>query len=496
MKGCPIIVESHMKTALPSFLTICLLVNACSPEPKAKPNLILIVADSLRHDVLGCYGGDASTPNIDRLAGNGALFERAYSTAPCTFPSSTSMLTGQYSRSFIFPTQNDPPENLTYYVSDSEVLLGETIRDIGYDAFYSVENGLAMSANNLQGFTEFRGYADLSPSEKAHVENASGIRIIGSDPDRHRSSKYEDMYGMLLYLLTVPREQHFLLLKWFFDPHAPYNPPEAFRGALDIDLSQLPREPEFYTRLRHFADATAFSREECVFLKQLYLAEVASVDHRVGFILKVLEHRDLLRNTIFVFTSDHGEFFGEHDRLHHGRSYFEPVVHVPLIISGPGVPLGKTIPDPVSLIKLTPMVKDLLMAGSRGARPSRRFRASLSRHTGSLHPIYMDRIANRFLDRYIDYDALLIDGYKLVTFLRDGKPVVELYNLTTDPEEQNDISTDAPEIVRSMVKSLQRFRQDCDLRLEENMGGLRSDPESERTAQKAREQMRALGYIK
>jgi phosphoglycerol transferase MdoB-like AlkP superfamily enzyme len=107
----------------------CFFIMQCSRAPEEKPNLILIVADSLRRDVLGCHGGDALTPNIDRLAKNGVMFSRAYSTAPCTFPSSTSMLTGMYSRSFIIPTQNEAPENLTYYMNDSETLLGEYIRD-------------------------------------------------------------------------------------------------------------------------------------------------------------------------------------------------------------------------------------------------------------------------------------------------------------------------------------------------------------------------------
>jgi arylsulfatase A-like enzyme len=304
------------------------------------------------------------------------------------------------------------------------------------------------------------------------------------------------MYGMMHYLLTVPQNQNFLILKWFFDPHAPYKPPEKFMESVDFDTTRLPREPEYYSRLRHFSDATAFSQEECAYLRLLYLAEVASVDERVGFILKALEHRDLLRNTIIVFTSDHGEFFGEHDRLHHGRSFFEPVVHVPLICSGPRIPQGERISEPVSLVKLTPLILDLLMQMSGQSSEAQPFHRILSRHTGPAAPIYMDRIANRFLDRYIDYDALISDGYKLVTSLRDGRPVFELYDLTKDVGEHNDIAASAPGKVRMMYKTLLALRRECDLRLEENLVTLDSDAEVNQAARKTREQLRALGYIR
>jgi arylsulfatase A-like enzyme len=336
----------------------------------------------------------------------------------------------------------------------------------------------------------------LSLDERSLVESSTGIRIIGTDPDRHRSSKYEDMYGMLRYPLTVPREQNFLLLKWFFDPNAPYNPPDKFYKTIDVDTSQLPKEREFYTSLRHFSDANAFSQEECVYLRELYLAEVASMDERIGFVLKTLESRDLLHSTIFVFTSDHGEFFGEHDRLHHGRSYFEPVVNVPLIFSGPGIPREEAIPDPVSLVKLIPIINDLLVGDSLETDPARQFHNLLARHTGLSHSVYMDRIANRFMDRYIDYDALLSDGYKLVTFLEDGKPVFQLFDLVNDAEEINDISAEFPNIVRTMYKTILQLRHECDLRLEQNLGTMDSDSEVNRVAKKTRDQMKALGYIK
>ncbi len=488
---------SICRTAIPLILSFCFFLCACNRRPEAKPNLIIIVSDSLRKDVLGCYGGAASTPYIDRLADNGIIFERAYSTAPATMPSSTSLMTGIYSRSFITSTEIEAPENLIYYVNDSEKLLGEYVMDFGYDARFSVENDLALRANNMQGFDEFRHYTEFSASEIARVERICGIRIIGSDPDQHRSSKYEEMYGMLHYLLTVPQEQNFLLLKWFFDPHAPYNPPDKFRKAIAFDTSTLPREPDFYTNLRHFSDAKAFTQEECAYLKELYLAEVESVDERVSFILKALEHSNLLNNTIIVFTSDHGEFFGEHDRLHHGRSYFEQLVNVPLIFTGPRIPREGALQYPVSLVDLVSTLKDLLISESQEDMAGQSFSIMPSRrHSALPRPIYMDRIANRFLDQYIDYDALLRNRYKLITYLQDEKAVYQLYDLANDPEEMNDMAGKFPEIVRELHESILQFRQECDLRLDENLGKINPKNEVNQAAKKIREQLKTLGYIR
>jgi hypothetical protein len=108
----------------------------------------------------------------------------------------------------------------------------------------------------------------------------------------------------------------------------------------------------------------------------------------------------------------------------------------------------------------------------------------------------MDRIANRFLDRYIDYDALISDGYKLVTSRRDGRPVFELYDLTKDVGEQNDIVASAPGKVRMMYLTLLGLRRECDIRLEANLVSQDSEAEVNQAARKTREQLRALGYIR
>ncbi len=456
----------------------------------------MIVSDALRKDILGCYGGTASTPNIDRLAENGVLFERAYSTAPSTFPSATAMLTGSYSRSYIVKADADPNPVVTLHVPDDELLFAEVIRENGYDVLLQVENGLAMRSNNVQGFGSITSYEHLAPEVVEKIETTTGIRLIGMDSNKQRSSKYDKLYGMLHYLLSVPQEQSFFLLKWFSDPHAPYHPPEKFRETIPFESFELPRELDYYMNLPSPSTVEDFLPEEIAFLRELYQAEVESMDERVGFILKALEQKGRLENTIIVFTSDHGEMFGEHGRMEHGRAFYDILVNIPLIVSGPGIQKGRRTETLVSLVDLMPTLEILLLVDPRDPAPTQSFASLLKGRQYRPRPAFMDRIDNRFLDRFIDRDALVQDEYKLVAFFYRNKPAFELFNLVDDPGELNDISEDNPETVREMYKTILQLRLDCDQKLEENLAMMDPSFSINQAAEKTRQQLRALGYIK
>ena len=106
--------------------------------------------------------------------------------------------------------------------------------------------------------------------------------------------------------------------------------------------------------------AETMSEYEIEYVKNLYLAEVESIDERVGYILKALKHTNLMDNTYIIFTSDHGEFLGEEGYIGHGGSFYEETVHIPLIFFGPGIKPGIKLNAYVSHIDLIPTIKDLL----------------------------------------------------------------------------------------------------------------------------------------
>ena len=489
----------HLTRTALSFLGIllmCIPLIRCGGGPKTRPDVLLIVSDALRKDMLGCYGGPAHTPNIDRLAENGVLFEKAYSTAPSTFPSSTAMLTGGYARSYIVTEDSAPDPTVTLFVNEEELLLGEVLRERDYDVLLQVENGLAKRSNNVQGFGAVIPFEGLDRAEIEWIENSTGIRSIGGNPDKHQSSKYDKMYGMLHYLLSVPQEQNFFLLKWFADPHVPYHPPKKFQETIPLDSFNLPRDIDYYMSVHPDSNAKNISPDEIAFFKELYRADVESVDERVGLFLKALEESGRLDNTIIVFTSDHGEMFGEHNRMLHGRAFYDTLVNVPLIFSGPGISKGRTAKSLVSLVDLMPTLETLLLKDPRDPAPGRSFASLLTGGDYQSQPAFIDRISNQFLDRFIDRDALVQDEYKLVAFFHRSKPAFELFNLAEDPGEQTDISEEYPEIVREMYKTILRLRQECDQKLKENLAKIDPSVDIDQAAEKTRQQLRALGYIK
>lgn len=474
------------------FLSVC-----CAKTPNYNHNVIVIVSDACRKHILGCYGGSAKTPNIDWLAQQGVLFEQAYSTAPCTIPSSIAISTGNYSRTYIVAASEAGKVRFTYYVNDDEKLLGEALEEEkDYDVRMDIENGLANASNNLQGFQRFRHMNNMHEAEIEFVENATGIKNIGWNRDGRRSSRYDRLYGLLHYVMTVPDEQNFFLLKWFADPHAPYHPPQKFRDRITFDTSLLPKEESHYSAMYQINTTKNLTPEECAYLKELYKAEVESMDERVGFIIKALKHRGLFKNTYIVFTADHGEMLGEHGRLLHTGAFYEPLVNVPLIITGPKILRGKKVRAAVSLVDLIPTMKEMLGFEYPSDTQGESFYPLLRGGSFQAREIYFDRIKNRILERNVFHDALLMNGYKLITFKRNNKPAFSLYNLEEDPDELTGISENHPEIVRKMHKKILQFRMDCDTRFQENLQKIDQTVDLDDESKKILELLKSLGYIK
>jgi arylsulfatase len=477
--------------------------SGISRDPGNHYNVIVIVSDALRQDVLGCYGGGAATPNIDRLAKNGMLFENAYSTAPCTLPSSVSILTGNYSRAYTI-IHTDQQENQTYkyayYVNDNELLLAEALKETGFDVLTDVENDLARSTNNFQGFSQFRTKGQMKKGQVTLVENTIGINSTGYNAHPLSSKKYYGrLYDLLHYLLTVPKEQNFFLLKWYADPHAPYNPAGKFKQGIPFNPGNLPQKENFYTEnfsktFRKLLDEKKFSANERLYLKELYKAEIESVDERVGYIVKALETRGLLENTFVVFTSDHGELFGEYGWLGHGNYYHEPLVRIPLIIAGPGIPKGKREKTIVSHLDLMPTLKDLL--GVRYAHHMKGKSYKNLFHGKSLQDRipYFDRISNDIREQP-QTDALLMKGYKLIVDKKDNQYVFKLFNITDDPGETIDISPGNQPMVQRMFKIIQALRKDSQQRLKSNLANLGKGVNLEKENRKTMELLKTLGYI-
>lgn len=482
-----------------SVLFIILPKPALKQDPEKRYNVIVIVSDALRYDVLGCYGGDADTPHIDRLAANGAVFDKAYSTASCTTPASISMFTGNYATSYGLVPLKKPNEDknlgFIFYVPDKKRLLSESMEELGYTLKMSFENTSASIANNMQGFKELPRKFRLSENQIESIEKKTGIRITNWNRDRFFSSKYEECYGMLHFLLQRKNTSRFFLVKWFLDPHAPFNPPKKFKRKIALDPSKLDREEKYYTS-RSAYKLDELSDHELVYLKSLYRAEVESIDERVGYFLETLKDRNILDKTYIIFTSDHGEMFGEHNRLNHGGIYYEELVHVPLIMSGPKIEPGTRVGSYVSLLDLMPTLKDLLGIEYVDEMQGKSFRPALSGKNIHDRILYFDQ-TNIQIEPDEDRQAyaILMDGHKLIARQRNGSVDYFLYDLVNDPAEGENIYSQKKKLAGKMYKKMLRIKQENEKKRRSGISRIKQEFEKELNGETI-EKLKALGYIR
>lgn len=444
--------------------------NLPRQEARTKFNIVLVVSDALRQDVISCYGGEAQTPNIDRLAERGVLFENAYTTSPWTPPSAVSIFTGNYATSYPFVPFE---ETVKVQVPDAEVLFAEILQQLGYDTAIMSENVNAGMHDCFQGFTPL--------ARDRHIAGKRAVRQILNTRIHNLGAAV-----VLDYLLSIPQEQKFFLAHWILDPHQPFSV-NKFETRIAVDESKLTRPKGRYTS-RNAIDGD-LNEEEIKYLKARYIAEVESVDKRIGYIQTMLEHRQLLESTYFVFTSDHGELFGEHDLFGHAINYFEELVKVPLIISGPGLPQGRTVRTAVSLVGLMKTLKELVGVEYADNMQGEGFRDLIFNDSADGKPLYFDDIRE-----HPRVDALLQDNFKLVSL---SDETVELYDLLNDPRESNNVVAGHSDKAQAMLAKILAQREANARRQAANLARLdgSEDQLSEKEREELRKKLKALGYI-
>jgi arylsulfatase A-like enzyme len=468
------------------------LVPGCSGDDQAaypvEPgNIVIIIADALRFDVLGCYGGDVRTPNIDWLAEQGVLFENAYCNSPWTTPSGATILTGNYASTY--PHSSIGP-TIDLHVPLSELTFGEVLEELGYSTMAGVENLHARTFNVFQGFRFLPTGRSLNRRTSAPLR-AELARAIGTELDGPET--YQSLYLALATVLQTPPTQRFCLLYWFLDPHEPYDPIDRFRAGVKTDPSELPRELAYYTsRTGRLDDMSEFERQ---YMWELYKAEVESIDERVGFILDTLRRSNQLENTTIVFTTDHGEQFGEHGEWGHGAwgkdcHYFDSLVKIPLVVSGPGLPGGERRRSPVSLVDLMPTLKDLFGIDYPSTMQGRSFAPLLFRDDEHHRPVYFTDIR-----KHDHVDALREGGFKLIAV---GQDEVELYDLSSDPNETTNVAGDHPDLARRLHERIKAQRQENAERKAMNTAeeGDSTFVRSDEELRKRIKALKALGYVK
>jgi arylsulfatase A-like enzyme len=391
---------------------VALAFAACarpSERATARPNLVLVSIDTLRADHLGAYGyGRATSPSIDRLAREGVVFERAYSTSNWTLPAHVSMLTGLY------PTRHGAHHPRRAPAAEVG-LLPEALGRRGYRsaavvstvAFLEKKYGLARG---------FEVYDDES-AFPARFPEAS--RFVSSERVHARAVELLDELG--------DGGAPFFLFLHYFDVHADYVPPPPFDRMfapgdgvrLDLPESEEPR------------------RGHAERLAALYDGEIRWVDSWIGRLLDELDRRDLAGRTLVVVTADHGEEFLEHGDWLHGRNLYDTSMRVPLVVRFPGgAHAGRRVTAPVSLVDLGATLLAAAGAGD-GSWQSGIDLAPLAAGAASA-PRALVAFGNGGIRKFLS--AIVADGRKAVFEARGsgrptGEPVV-LVRTEGDPLER------------------------------------------------------------
>ncbi len=429
------------------FLKIALLVlasvacsgNANAQESKRRPNIILIVADDLGWGDVGFNGRtEWSTPSLDRLAKQGRVFERCYTAAVVCAPSRAALLTGKSTiHSGVRRNEDDLPRE--------EVTIAEALKPRGYATalFGKWHHGKPRpGADDYvhpmdQGFDEFFGYTDAVHAwEKFPTTLWNGRQKVAS------SGYIDDLIAdRAVDFVARSKEQPFFLYLAFVATH--------------FGIAAPPEEVALHEGKFQEADSSQP-------LKATYAAMVTRLDRNIGRVVATLEKLHLDRDTLVVFTSDHGATFesgnlGTSAALDsnrpfrgHKRTLWEGGVRVPALAYWPGrVPAGAVDQQPIQLIDLLPT-----FVAAAGAKVEATWHADgvnlLDCWTGKA------AVAERTLfwewqSERADQLAAMRGPFKLVV-THGGKP--ELYDVVSDPAERRDLSAQYPELTEQLRHEL------------------------------------------
>jgi arylsulfatase A-like enzyme len=450
-------VKSHLLSLSGcALLVVVAVLAACSgPTNEDLPSyphpIILIDVGTLRADFLGCYGYDRDTsPYIDVLAGESALFEWSFSQAPHTAPSQASILTGLYPG-----THGVVPEGGR--LPGEAITLARALADHGYETAAFVDGGYLSAEFGLQqGFLSH------------HNSHGAGLAEI---------------VPKALGWLRENASREFLLLIHTYDTHAPYSPPQRYR---ELFIKHESEAASAVTASRldavHLAAQgqrpPALSPAELEYAEALYAAEIRFVDDKIGELLEGIRELGLDERATIVLVSDHGEEFQEHGSLFHDKLY-STVMHVPMMIRMPGGRKAGRISKIVETIDLMPTLLDL--AGAPHP-PGIQGQSLLPLVLGEGKPPYVAFGESGFFGGQ-SYVAL--GGYRMIVSAESGK--AELYSFLDDPLELDDLASSDPERVQVLQRRLDAWKE----LVTKAALGQETAPLEEDTL----EQLRSLGYV-
>ena len=439
-------------------------VAALGQDAKTRrPNILFLMTDQHRADCLGCYGNSIiKTPNFDRLAREGMRFVHAYSSVPTCTPARTGLLTG------LSPWHHGM---LGYgQVADRYPLeLQRALHDAGYYTF-AVGKLHYFPQRNLHGFDG----ALLDESGRVETEDfvddyRQWFKAEAPDLDPDATGIGWNNYRARAYVL--PEELHpthwtgetaadfirkynrpepFLLMVSFARPHSPYDPPSRFMrmyNEADMPLPYVGKWAEKYAPVERRPDYDIWHGDpgpaQVRRSRRGYYGAVSFIDEQIGRIIRALEKRGMLENTLILFTSDHGDMTGDHHFWRKAYPY-ESSAGIPMLIRWPRTMgmenhRGKELTQPVELRDVFPTFLDAAGEAIPQSLDGRSMLPLIRGETEGWRP-YIDLEHDVCYSGEIHWNALTDGRWKYIYHALNGSQ--QLFDLKNDPGELNDLASD------------------------------------------------------
>jgi arylsulfatase A-like enzyme len=408
-------------------------------QPADKPNVLLIVIDAFRAAHMSALGYERpTTPNLDRLASEGVLFEQAISPGSWSLPSHASLFTGLY-------VSKHGAHDEHKYLSElpDNITLAQRLKAAGLD----------------RGFEIFKRHRPQGLGDKLKFYTSKGwARLTGT---RDNGARWASIRARDLLRAALREEKPFFIFLQYLEPHAPYHIPRAWQHKF------LPRHIPYKEAIKVNQDPNAFiagavkmSDQDFAILRDLYDTEIAYLDSQIGKLIAYLDAKGLRENTLVVITSDHGENLGDHGLMAHKFCLYETLIHVPLLLRMPGtLAEQQRVRYQVQTHDIVPTIYDL--AGLK-IEPHIQAKSLLRPESKRMFTIAERMIQNlsTFEQKYPGCDtsplkrrlkAIRTDRYKYI-WASDGR--AELYDLQTDPHETLNLIHDLPEIAADLETQL------------------------------------------
>lgn len=437
-----------------------------TPAPDDAQGILLITLDTVRADHLGLYGyGRPTTPRLEAFAERATTYTKARAAAPWTLPSHATLFTGLYPFEHGARTYERDPSKTSNVLGlgQEHVTLAEAFQRNGYRTAAVVAN----AAYLMEHFSVDQGF------EHYDVEYGSAQEV-----NQRAFAWLDEVQG-----------QPFFLFLNYMDAHGPYRsgPSPNFEDLGEVQPStEIVRE--LYAQVTN--DEAPLPAQELEHLKEQYDYALANLDLGLGELFAGLRSRGLLEAALIVITSDHGEYFGEHRLIAHSKDVYEGAMHIPLVVKAPQQASASLDEKLISLAH----IPGLILEHTQGLQLSSEEHATFMRHwprSAVLGENYYSRLHDLkgpFGARFERIRRVVyLDRYK---YIESSDGAHELYDLSADPEEAQNLFASHPEEARLLAKVLEsetRFAgEDADRaqRLEDEL--MLDDGELER--------LRALGY--